>query len=109
MIAGSPWVASCTVTVDAEDRSRHAPHRRRIRYDGPVSAIWGEHDRLVPVSHGEGVQAALPRARADIWSAMGHHPIRERLDDLIATIEHATSAGEQRTRPDERPALTRAA
>lgn len=77
-------------------RSRDAFHRRGIAYDGPVFAIWGGHDRLVPGSHAEGVSAALPQARVDVWSGMGHHPIRERVEDLMATIERATAAADRR-------------
>jgi pimeloyl-ACP methyl ester carboxylesterase len=83
-------------------RSRAAFHRRRIAYDGPVFAIWGGEDRLVPASHSEGVRAALPQARIDVWSGMGHHPIRERVAELIATIERATDAA---TRQAQRRAL----
>jgi pyruvate dehydrogenase E2 component (dihydrolipoamide acetyltransferase) len=78
-------------------RARDAFHRRRIAYDGPVFAIWGDQDRVVPSSHRAGVRAALPQAQVDVWSGMGHHPIRERFEDLIAIIERATSAAEQST------------
>lgn len=78
-------------------RSREAFHRRGIAYDGPVFAIWGDHDRLVPLAHADGVLMALPQARVDVWRGMGHHPIRERFEDLIATIERAAYAAERRT------------
>jgi pimeloyl-ACP methyl ester carboxylesterase len=89
--------------VDA-GRSRDAFHRRQIDYDGPVFAIWGADDRLVPVSHREGVQAAFPQAQIDIWPGMGHHAMRERLDDLIATINRATNTSE--IWPHLRPVLS---
>jgi pimeloyl-ACP methyl ester carboxylesterase len=76
-------------------RSRNAFHRRGIAYDGPVFAIWGDQDRLVPVSHVEGVCVALPQAKVAVWRGMGHHPIHERFADLIATIERATGAAER--------------
>lgn len=82
-------------TADA-GRSPNAFHRRAIDYDGPVFAIWGDQDRLVPVSHADGVRAALPQAKVDVWSGMGHHPMRERFADLVATIERATIAAERR-------------
>jgi pimeloyl-ACP methyl ester carboxylesterase len=81
-------------------RGRDAFHRRGIAYDGPVFVIWGDGDRLVPSSHRAGVQAALPQARVDVWSGMGHHPIRERFDDLMSTIERAmAAAARRRTQP----------
>jgi pimeloyl-ACP methyl ester carboxylesterase len=73
-------------------RSEAAFHRRRIAYDGPVFAIWGNDDRLVSVSHAKGVRAALPQAHVAVWKGMGHHPIRERFEELIATIEGAVEA-----------------
>jgi pimeloyl-ACP methyl ester carboxylesterase len=36
------------------------------RYRGPVVAVWGDRDRLVPVSHHHGVRAAFPQARIEI-------------------------------------------
>lgn len=77
-------------------RSANAFHRRRIAYHGPVFAIWGKEDRLVSPSHGEGVRAALPQAQVDVWSRMGHHPIRERFEELIATVERAIEAAARR-------------
>jgi len=87
-------------------RSADAFRHRGISYDGPVFAIWGDQDRVVPLAHAEGVRMALPQARIDVWRGMGHHPIRERFEDLIATIEGATRAAELRWL---RPALAPAA
>lgn len=78
-------------------RSRNGFHRRGLGYDGPVFAIWGDHDRLVPLAHADGVRTAFPQARVDVWRGMGHHPIRERFEDLITTIERATGEAERRT------------
>ena len=77
--------------VDA-GRSRDAFHRRHVDYNGPVFAVWGDQDRLVPVSHRHGVRAALPHARVEVWPGMGHHPLHERFDDLIALIGNAIIA-----------------
>jgi pimeloyl-ACP methyl ester carboxylesterase len=77
-------------------RSRDGFHRRGIAYDGPVFAIWGHEDRLVSASHRDGVRAALPQAHVDVWRGMGHHPIHERFEELIATIERAIDAATRR-------------
>jgi pimeloyl-ACP methyl ester carboxylesterase len=71
----------------------------RMQYDGPVHAVWGDRDRLVPVSHRIGVRAAFPHARIDVWKGMGHHPLRERTDDLIEVVEEAIAQGRARLRP----------
>ena len=77
--------------VDA-GRSRDAFHRRRVDYDGPVCAIWGDHDRLVPLSHRHGLRVAFPHARIDVWEGMGHDPLRERPDHVIAVLGAAAAA-----------------
>jgi pimeloyl-ACP methyl ester carboxylesterase len=94
-----------TRAVADAGRSPEAFHRRRIAYDGPVYAIWGNDDRLVPASHRKGVRAALPQAHVDVWGGMGHHPIRERFEELIATIDRAIEAAARRA---QRLALARA-
>jgi pimeloyl-ACP methyl ester carboxylesterase len=51
---------------------------RPIAFGGPVAALWGARDALVPTDHAHGLRAALPQARVEIWPGMGHHPQRER-------------------------------
>jgi len=77
--------------VDA-GRSLDAFHRRRVDYDGPVYAIWGDHDRLVPPAHRNGLRVAFPHASIDVWQGMGHDPPRERPDQVIALLESAAVA-----------------
>jgi pimeloyl-ACP methyl ester carboxylesterase len=67
-------------------RSPQAFHRRRLQYTGPVTAVWGDCDRLVPPRHHEGVRTAFPQARIEVWRGMGHHPMRERRGELVALI-----------------------
>lgn len=90
--------------VDA-GRSHGAFHRRRVGYDGPVFAIWGDQDRLVPTGHRHGVRAAFPHARIDVWRGMGHHALRERHDELVSLIAKvAQAANPQTARPSLRQA-----
>jgi pimeloyl-ACP methyl ester carboxylesterase len=77
--------------IAAAGRSRDAFHRRRVSYDGPVTAVWGDHDRLVPLSHQAGVRSAFPQASVHVWHGMGHHPVHERLEDLVAVISQAAA------------------
>ena len=83
-------------------RSADAFHRRRVRYGGPVFAVWGDRDRLVPVSHREGLRIAFPNATIDVWPGMGHHPTRERFDELLACVERAAAAAGTDSRPRQR-------
>jgi pyruvate dehydrogenase E2 component (dihydrolipoamide acetyltransferase) len=53
-----------------------------IAFAGPVRALWGENDALVPCAHSEGVIRAFPQAEVEVWASMGHHPQRERPREL---------------------------
>jgi pimeloyl-ACP methyl ester carboxylesterase len=86
-----------TRAVVEAGRSRDGFHRRRVAYRGPVFAVWGDRDRLVPTSHSKGVRMAFPHAHIQLWPGMGHHPIRERFDDLVALIGRAVAAGRPQT------------
>ena len=93
--------------VDA-GRSHDAFHRRRIDYDGPVLAVWGDHDRLVPVSHRHGLKTAFPQACVQVWHGMGHHPLSERFDRLLALITKASTGADRLPRRRSGQATVRA-
>jgi pimeloyl-ACP methyl ester carboxylesterase len=82
-----------TQALVAAGRAPDALYRRRVLYDGPVYAVWGDRDRLVPMSHRNGVRIAFPHACIHVWKGMGHHPARERMEDLIAVIDRASTDG----------------
>jgi pimeloyl-ACP methyl ester carboxylesterase len=75
--------------ITASGLSRRAFHRRQLDYDGPVLALWGDRDRLVPLAHRDGVMTAFSQAQVSIWKRMGHHPQRERPSELAQYIEAA--------------------
>ena len=55
-------------------RHQDAFHRRRVGYEGPVLAVWGDRDRLVPVSHRHGVKTAFPQALIRVLVRHGPPP-----------------------------------
>jgi pimeloyl-ACP methyl ester carboxylesterase len=75
--------------------------RRRLPYDGPVAAVWGEHDVLVPASHIRAVARTLPQADTQIWRGIGHHPQVEAPELLTELIDRTCD------RADGRPATSR--
>jgi pimeloyl-ACP methyl ester carboxylesterase len=96
---------AATVAVAAAGVSKRALFRRQVRYDGPVYALWGEHDRLVPAAHAAGVRRAFPQAEVSVWAGMGHHPQHERPERLAAFVESCCqspqpSARRRRTRDE---------
>ena len=89
----APGAACANEAITASGRSRRAFHRRRLEYAGPVLALWGDRDRLVPLAHRDGLMTAFPQAQISVWK-MGHHPQRERPDELARFVEAACSRAE---------------
>ena len=85
----APGAECANEAITAAGRSRRAFHRRELDYRGPVLALWGERDRLVPLAHRDGVMTAYPHAHVSVWNKMGHHPQRERPGELAQFIEAA--------------------
>jgi len=83
-----PGVRAAVTAISAAGRSPNGFAQRRIAFRGPVAALFGDNDALVPVRHAEAVRTALPQAHIEVWEGMGHHPQRERpaqLDNYIET------------------------
>jgi pimeloyl-ACP methyl ester carboxylesterase len=87
--AARPGARHATRAIAAAGLAGDALHRRAVAYGGPVEAVWGAHDQLVPVAHAAAVVRALPQARVEIWPGMGHHPQRERPGPLAALLARA--------------------
>ena len=102
-----PGARDATRAVVAAGLSERAFHRRRLAYCGPVTALWGEHDRLIPPSHADGLRRALPQAQVEVWPGMGHHPQHERPERLHEFIERACSSARDAASTDR--SLPRAA
>ena len=59
----APGAECANEAITASGRSRRAFYRRQLDYPGPVLALWGERDRLVPLAHRDGVMTAFPQAQ----------------------------------------------
>jgi pyruvate dehydrogenase E2 component (dihydrolipoamide acetyltransferase) len=96
------------LAVLSRPRNRFTEHR--ISYGGPVTAIWGEKDALVPVEHAAAVRDVLPQTTVEVWDGVGHHPQAEAPDRLAVAIEKVCSECDslrRRPRAEVRRALQR--
>jgi pimeloyl-ACP methyl ester carboxylesterase len=98
----APGAACANEAITASGLSRRAFYRRQLDYGGPVVALWGDRDRVVPLAHRDGVMTAFPHAQVSVWDKMGHHPQRERPSELARFIEAACD----RARANVRGALS---
>jgi pimeloyl-ACP methyl ester carboxylesterase len=83
----APGVRTAVAAIAAAGRSQRGFHARPVDFDGPVAALWGARDALVPLAHTGAVRAALPQVHLEVWPRMGHHPQRERPAQLARFIE----------------------
>jgi pimeloyl-ACP methyl ester carboxylesterase len=81
--------ACANEAITAAGLSDRAFYRRQVDYHGPVLALWGDRDRLVPPAHRDGVMTAFPHAQVSVWEKMGHHPQHERPSELARFIQAA--------------------
>lgn len=58
----------------------------------PVTLLWGESDRYMPVAYAESIQRQLKASRLERIPLCGHVPHRECPDRLVALIERALRA-----------------
>jgi pimeloyl-ACP methyl ester carboxylesterase len=58
----------------------------------PVTLIWGEADRYMPVSYAEAVESRLPAARLETLAGCGHVPQRECPERLLEALARAFAA-----------------
>ena len=89
-----PGARMATMAVVAAGRSsRDTFHQRRVAFHGPVTAVWGGHDRIVPRGHADGIRRAFPQASVELWPGIGHHPQRECPERLHQLVDSACGGG----------------
>ena len=64
------------------------------RVQVPTLVVWGENDRIVPVSAGESIADAMPNARLEIVEGAGHLPHIENPEKVAPLLlEHMGLSG----------------
>jgi pimeloyl-ACP methyl ester carboxylesterase len=77
----------------------------QVRYKNitlPSAIIWGEDDRVTPLSAGKQLSGLVDNARFEVLSRCGHVPLWERPGAVVRTIEDLL-AGIERGKPKPTP------
>jgi pimeloyl-ACP methyl ester carboxylesterase len=53
----------------------------------PVLLLWGRHDRIVPLSQGTRLEAAIPGSRLEVLEECGHNPQEEKPQETFTIID----------------------
>ncbi|MDR7093531.1 alpha/beta fold hydrolase [Hydrogenophaga laconesensis] len=65
----------------------------RLAGDMPVGLLWGEHDRMVPLTVGEAAAEALGQGELPVMRGVGHAPYVEQPEEFVRRwIDFATQA-----------------
>jgi pimeloyl-ACP methyl ester carboxylesterase len=105
----APGVRAATQAIAHAGRNGDGFVHRQVAFEGPVAALWGEHDALVPRAHIHALSNALPQAHVEVWDGMGHHPQRERPAQLAKFIEMRAARARRAARRRKPADLGRAA
>ena len=57
------------------------------RVNVPTLVVWGESDRIVPLSAGERISSAIPDARLEVIAGAGHLPHIEKPEEVIPLLK----------------------
>ncbi|MGA9678036.1 MAG: alpha/beta fold hydrolase [Mycobacterium sp.] len=111
--AGQMWQAYCSLSdsagrhaflrtlrsvVDHRGQAVSALNKLHLTAGLPVVLIWGDDDRIIPVSHAYAAHDALTGSRLEVLEGIGHFPhveapmaVAEILENFIATTTPATN------------------
>jgi pimeloyl-ACP methyl ester carboxylesterase len=99
-----PGARMAVEAVAHAGRDRAGFAHRPVAFEGPVTALWGDRDALVPLAHAGRVRRALPQAEVEVWRGMGHHPQRERPEALERFLGRAVQGSRLRASARRAPA-----
>lgn len=60
---------------------------RAAAVQSPTLVVWGEEDRLVPVSHAKVIADAIPDARVELLAGAGHDPMSDDASGFAAVVD----------------------
>jgi pimeloyl-ACP methyl ester carboxylesterase len=72
--------------IDIGGQKVSASDRLYLAGDIPTLVIWGENDRLIPVSHAHEAKVMMPRSRLEVFADAGHFPFNDDPDRFVSVI-----------------------
>ena len=93
------FLRTLRAVVDYRGQAVSALNRLHLTTQVPVLLIWGDSDRIIPVSHGYDAHEAVPGSRLEVLPGVGHFPhveapweVTQILEDFIATSDRRSVA-----------------
>jgi pimeloyl-ACP methyl ester carboxylesterase len=82
----SAFVHTLRAVVEPGGQRVDATNRLYLVKNVPLLLIWGEHDSLIPVSHGHRTHERVPGSRLEIFAQSGHFPQLDEPQKLVSVL-----------------------
>lgn len=90
------FVRTMRAVIDPGGQSVNAMSRLYLAAHMPTMIVWGEQDRIIPVSHAYQAHEAIPNSRLEVMPGVGHFPHAEepvRFVELVRDFLDTTEPG----------------
>ena len=77
------FIQALRASIDPGGQRVNATDRLYLATQLPVLILWGRHDPVIPVEHGERAHRLIPGSRLEVFERAGHFP---HLDDPVRYI-----------------------
>lgn len=81
------FIRTLRSVIDLSGQTVSAHDRLYLAELVPTLIVWGERDRIIPVSHGHAAHEAMPGSELEIFERSGHFPHVEEPQRFVAVLE----------------------
>ncbi len=81
------FVHTVRSVIDLRGQRVSARDRLYLAADAPTLIVWGDRDRVIPVSHAHAAHALIPNSRLEVVKGAGHFVPLERPATFVAVLE----------------------
>jgi pimeloyl-ACP methyl ester carboxylesterase len=81
------FVHTVRSVIDPTGQRVSAADRLYLTADIPSMIVWGDHDRIIPVSHADMAHDLMPGSRLEIFPGAGHFPFNDDPDRFVRILD----------------------
>ncbi|HYF26124.1 MAG TPA: alpha/beta fold hydrolase [Baekduia sp.] len=80
------FVHTARSVIDPRGQRIDARDRLYLSEGVPTMLVWGERDRIIPLSHGRRAQELMPHSRLEVFPGAGHFPFNDDPARFVAVL-----------------------
>ena len=97
------FVRTMQAVIDPGGQAVSAMDRLYLAARIPTLIVWGDHDRIIPLSHAYIAHEAIPNSRLEVLEGVGHFPHVEEPDQFVRILVNFLRTSEPVTFAPEEP------